>query len=135
MNPQNKWLKVTGIVLNVLIAAFILFAGSMKVFFPPPDMAEMMAKAGLGDRVLLIGWGEIITAVLLVLPWTSSLGGLLASGFWGGVICINMAHHQDSLVVLGSVMLVLTWLGCYLRGSLPLFWMKGGVPVSRAAST
>jgi hypothetical protein len=126
MNPQNKWLKVVGIVLNVLIAAFILFAGSMKVFFSSPDMAKQMAEAGLGDRLLLIGWGEIITAVLLVLPWTSPLGGLLASGFWGGVICINMAHNKDSLVVLGSVLLVLTWVGSYLRGSLPLLWMKRG---------
>ena len=128
MNPQNKWLKVTGVVLNVLVAAFILFAGSLKVFFSSPDMVKQMAEAGFGDRIQLLGWGEIITAVLLVLPWTSPLGGLLTSGFWGGVICINMAHHQnDSLVVLGSVMLALTWLGCYLRGSLPLFW----VPVSR----
>jgi hypothetical protein len=126
MNPQNKWLKVVGVVLNVLVAALILFAGSMKVFFPPPDLAKQMAEAGLGDRLLLIGWGEIITAVLLVLPWTSPLGGLVASGFWGGVICINMAQNKDSLVVLGSVLLVLTWVGSYLRGSLPLLWMKRG---------
>jgi hypothetical protein len=118
------------VVLNVLIAAFILFAGSMKVFFPPPQMAEMMAKFGLEDRVLLIGWGEIITAVLLVLPWTSSLGGLLASGLWGGIICINMAHNQNPTVVLGSVLLALTWVSCYLRGSLPLLW----VPVSRSGA-
>jgi len=125
MNPQNKWLKVVGVVLNVLIAAFILYAGSMKVFFGSQEMAAQMAKFGLGDRLLLIGWGEIITAVLLVLPWTSSLGGLLASGFWGGVICINMAHNKDSFVVLGSVLLALTWVSCYLRGSLPLFWASG----------
>jgi DoxX-like family len=133
MNPQNKWLKVTGVVLNVLIAAFILFAGSMKVFFPPPDMAAMMTKMGLGDRALLIGWGEIITAVLLVLPWTSPLGGLLASGLWGGIICINMAHGPD--FIFPSVLLALTWVGCYLRGSLPLLWIPAGVPVSRNAST
>jgi hypothetical protein len=126
MNPQNKWLKVTGVVLNVLIAAFILFVGSMKVFFSSPDMVKQMAEAGFGDKMLLIGWGEIITAVLLVLPWTSPLGGLLASGFWGGVICINMAHNKDSYVVLGSVLLTLTWVGCYLRGSLPLLWIPAG---------
>jgi hypothetical protein len=122
MNPQNKWLKVTGIVLNVLIAAFILFAGSMKVFFSSPEMIEQVNKIGLGDRLQLIGWGEIITAILLVLPWTSSLGALMTSGFWGGVICINMAQHKDDLVILGSVLLALTWLGSYLRGSVPLVW-------------
>ena len=120
-------------MLNVLIAAFILFAGVMKVFFPPPQMAEMMAKMGLEDRALLIGWGEIITAVLLVLPWTSPLGGLLMSGLWGGIICINMAHGQDFIFF--SVLLAVTWLGCYLRGSLPLFWMKGALCVAGRLST
>lgn len=132
MNPQNKWLKVTGVVLNVLMAAFILFVGSMKVFFVSPQMVEQVNQIGLGDRLALIGWGEIITAILLVLPWTSPLGALTTSGFWGGVICINMAQHKDDLVIFGSVLLALTWLGAYLRGSVPLFWMK---PVGSAART
>ena len=124
MNPQNKWLKVTGVVLNILIAALILFAGSLKVFFSSPDMIKGLTAAGLGDRVQLIGWGEIITALLLVIPWTSPLGALMTSGLWGGVICINMAQHKDDLVIFGSVLLALTWVGACLRGSVPLFWSK-----------
>jgi DoxX-like family len=130
MNPQNKWLKVAGVVLNVLVAALMLFAGSMKVFgFAPPEMLKKMNEFGLGDRLLLIGCGEMLAAVLLLIPWTSPLGGLVTSGFWGGVICINMAHNQD--FIFPSVLLALTWVGSYLRGSLPLLWMKPGVPVSR----
>ena len=130
MNPQNKWLKIVGVVLNVLIAAFILYAGVMKVI-GSATMTEKMSEAGFGDRIQLLGWGEIITALLLVLPWTSPLGALVASGFWGGVICINMAHHEDGLVLFGSVLLALTWIGAYLRGSVPLFWTKADSSVTR----
>ena len=50
MNPQNKWLKVAGIVLNVLIAALMIFAGSGKAFgFAPPEVMEQMSH--------IRGWG------------------------------------------------------------------------------
>ena len=127
MNPQNRWLKVTGLVLNALIAALILFAGSGKVFgFAPPEVVEKMSEYGLSDKLLLIGIGEITTALLLIIPKTSPLGTLLASGFWGGVICIHMAHHED--FVTPSVFLAVTWLGAFLRGSVPLLKVKGATP-------
>jgi hypothetical protein len=123
MNPQNKWLKVAGVVLNVLIAALLIFAGSGKVFgFAPPEVVENMNKFGLGDRLQLIGSGEMIAAVLLVIPWTSPLGTLLTSGFWGGVICIHMAHQESFIGP--SVLLAVTWAGAFLRGSVPLFAVK-----------
>ena len=123
MNPQNKWLKVVGFVLNALIAAMILFAGASKVF-APAGFEEPMKKIGLEDRILLIGCGELITAILLLIPWTSPLGTLLASGFWGGVICIHMAHHEDFIVP--SVLLAVTWFGSCLRGSVPLLALRSG---------
>jgi hypothetical protein len=120
MNPQNKWVKVTGVVLNVLIAALMIFAGSGKVFgFAPPEVVEGMTKYGLGDRLQLIGLGEMAAAILLVIPRTSPFGTLLTSGFWGGVICIHMSHQQS--FVGPSVFLAVTWLGAFLRGSIPLF--------------
>jgi hypothetical protein len=119
MNPQNKWLKVAGVVLNVLIATLMIFAGSGKVFgFAPQEVVEGMTKYGLGDRMQLIGFGEMTAAVLLMIPRTSPFGTLLTSGFWGGVICIHMSH-QESFVG-PSVLLALTWLGAFLRGSVPL---------------
>jgi len=123
MNPQNKWLKVAGVVLNVLIAALLIFAGSGKAFgFAPPQVVENMNKFGLGDRLVLIGCGEMIAAALLVIPWTSPLGTLFTSGFWGGVICIHMAHQES--FAFPSVMLALTWAGAFLRGSVPLLAVK-----------
>jgi len=125
MNPENKWLKVTGLVLNALVAALMLFAGSGKAFgFAPPEVVEKMNALGLGDRLQLVGLGEMTAAVLLLIPRTSPLGTLLTSGFWGGVICIHMAHHED--FIFPSVLLALTWVGAYLRGSVPLLAGKAG---------
>ncbi len=133
MNPQNKWLKLTGVVLNVLIAALLIFAGSGKVVgFAPPQVVETMSKFGLGDRLQLIGFGETTAAVLLVIPWTSPLGTLLTSGFWGGVICIHMAHQES--FVFPSVMLALTCAGAFLRGSVPLLAVKPAESLTRTSA-
>ncbi|HVC94777.1 MAG TPA: DoxX family protein [Pirellulales bacterium] len=123
MIPQNKWLKVAGVVLNVLIAALMIMAGSGKVFgFAPQEVVEGMAKYGLGNRLQLIGLGEMTAAILLIIPWTSPLGTLLTSGFWGGVICIHMSHQEN--FINPSVLLAVTWAGAFLRGSVPLLAVK-----------
>jgi len=88
--------------VHVLIGLVMIGAGSGKAFgFAPPEIVKSMGEIGLGDRMTLIGAGEMIAALLLIVPRTKSLGTLLTSGFWGGVICIHMAHGQD--VIMPSV--------------------------------
>jgi hypothetical protein len=124
MNPDNKWLKWTGFVLNVLVAGLMIFAASNKLFGKmPPELLEGAKKWGLEDKLILIGIGEMTAAVLLVLPWTAPLGTLMTSGFWGGVICIHMSQHGNDFIA-GSVLLAVTWLGSFLRGSVPLLAVK-----------
>jgi hypothetical protein len=119
MNPRNKWLKILGYVLNALIAALLIFAAYGKLSgSAPPEMQEKLKEYGLENRLQLIGLGELTCAVLLLLPWVSPLGILMTSGFWGGVICIHLTHNED--IIAGSVFLVLTWIGGFLRGSVPL---------------
>ena len=114
-------MKTAGFVLHVLVGGLMIFAGSAKLLglFPP----EALAKAGLGEQVRLIGAGEVLTAVLLLVPRTSSLGILLASSFWGGAICLHMSHGEPYLFP--SVFLVLTWVGAYLRNPATLSSFAG----------
>lgn len=134
MNPQNKALKVIGLILNLLVAGLIIFAGSGKAFgFAPPEIVSKMQGFGLGDHLKLIGFGEMAAAILLLIPVTSPLGTLAVSGFWGGVICIHMAHQQD--FVFPSVLLAATWLGAYLRGSVPLLLTSTATPVTTTPGT
>jgi hypothetical protein len=121
MKEPKKWAKITGLALHILIAVLMLLAGSVKVLGLIPS--DQLADLGpIGQRIWLIGAGEIITAILLVIPRTSSLGILLASGFWGGTICFHMYRGESYLMQ--SALLLLTWVGAYLRmpATFSSFW-------------
>ena len=111
MKTTRNWKTVGGWVLHGLVAGIMILAGSAKVFglFPP----EEVAKLGLSLPIQVIGVGELASAILLLIPRTSSLGLLLASGFWGGAICLHMSKAEP--FVIQSVFLLVTWVGGYLR--------------------
>ena len=111
MNASRNWKTIAGWVLHGLVGGSMLLAGSAKVLglFPP----EQVAKLGLGVPILVIGAGELVSAVHLLVPRTASLGVLLTSGFWGGAICLHMSKGEPFVVQ--SVFLLLTWVGAYLR--------------------
>jgi hypothetical protein len=108
--PGN-WSERAGLILHLLVGGLMVFAGAAKLLgvFPP----EALEKLGLGGVIRLIGGGELVTGVFLLTPRTSSLGVLLASAFWGGAICSHMGHGESYAVP--SVLLLLTWVGAYLR--------------------
>src|ERR1700752_4573138 len=111
MKASQNWKTVVGWVLHGLVGGIMLLAGSAKVLglFPP----EQVAKLGLGVPIQVIGTGELVSAILLLVPRTASLGVLLTSGFWGGAVCLHMSKGEP--FVLQSVFLLLTWVGGYLR--------------------
>ena len=59
--------------------------------------------------IQVIGAGELVSAILLLVPRTASLGVQLTSGFWGGAICLHMSKGEPFVVQ--SVLLFVTWLG------------------------
>ena len=111
MKVRRTWNAIAGWVLHGLIGGIMLLAGSAKVLglFPP----EQVAKLGLGVPIQVIGAGELVSAALLLVPRTASLGVLLTSGFWGGAICLHMSKGEPFVVQ--SVFLLLTWVGAHLR--------------------
>ena len=111
MKERSNWMNIAGLALHVLVGGLMIFTGSEKVLGMVPP--EALAKYGLGEQMRLIGAGALLTALLLLIPHTSSLGVLLTSSFWGGAICIHMAHGEPYLFQ--AVMLLLSWVGAYLR--------------------
>jgi hypothetical protein len=120
MSQPHKALQITGFVLHFLIAALLLMGGFFKIagLMPAEAVAEMK-KSGIGDHLLLIGWGETIAAILMLIPRTSPLGTLLVSGFWGGVICTHLIQRESFVVY--SVFLAVTWIAAEMRGCIKLF--------------
>jgi hypothetical protein len=121
MNERKNWGKIAGLILHVLIGGLLIFTGSQKVLGAAPP--EALVKFGLGEQARLIGAGAILTALLLLIPRTSSLGILLASAFWGGAICMHMAHGEP--YIFQGVMLALSWAGAYLRNPATLSSFSG----------
>ena len=94
MKERKNWGRIAGLVLHILIGGLLILTGWQKVLGSVPP--EALVKYGLGDQARLIGAGALLTALLPV-PRTSSLGIWLASSFWGGAICIHMAHGEPYL--------------------------------------
>ena len=80
----------------------------------------------------LIGAGALLTAILLLIPRTASLGILLTSSFWGGAICIHMAHGEPYLFQ--AVVLVLSWVGAYLRNPATFSSFSGRSAIGQEAA-
>lgn len=111
---SHRGMRITGLVLHVLIGGVMLMAGSFKAFDLLPEEAKQeMEGSAILDNLLLIGVGEIVTALLLIVPRTLSLGVLLTSGFWGGAICLHLSQGEPYVVQ--SLLLALTWVGAWLR--------------------
>ena len=111
MKANRNWKTIAGWVLHGLVGGIMILAGSAKIlgFFPP----EMVEKMGLCLPIGVIAAGELTSAILLLIPRTSSLGLLLTTAFWGGAICLHMSKAEP--FVMQSVFLLVTWVGGYLR--------------------
>jgi hypothetical protein len=114
MNRIDTVRRVAGFLLHLAVCGLMIMAGTGKLFgFAPPEVVDNLNQHGLGGQIKLIATGELLSALLLLVPWTESLGLLLTSGFWGGVICYHMSHGES--YAQGGVLLLLTWVGAWLR--------------------
>jgi uncharacterized membrane protein YphA (DoxX/SURF4 family) len=107
---RSRW--IAGWVLTGLLTALFLASSAGKLA-GAEQVVKMMGEWGLGKYVLLIGVGELVSALLFVIPKTHSLGALLLSGYMGGAIVTHMQHGEP--FIMQSVILALIWVAGYLR--------------------
>ncbi len=113
---MSKYRHTAGRILMVLVAVIMLLAGSGKLFgFAPEMVVEQLEGFGLGNDLFLIGLAEVVSAILLLIPATSSLGILMTTAFWGGAIVAHMAGDDYAGTAVPVVLLALTWAGALLR--------------------
>ena len=114
---ESKAKRIAAWVVVGLLTTLFVLSGTMKLIRAEP-MVENFENYGLGGKEVLIGAGEITSAVLYAIPLTSSLGVLLLSAHMGGAIMVHMSHGEPYLIQ--SVVLILVWVGGYLRNPLLL---------------
>jgi hypothetical protein len=108
----SKGRKIAAWVLVGLLGALFIFSASMKLK-GGEEIAANFAKLGLTGKEMLIGSGELIAALLFIIPRTSSLGVLLLSSHMGGAILIHMGQGES--YTFQSIILVLLWVANWLR--------------------
>jgi hypothetical protein len=106
----------TGRVLSWLIAAFLVFDGTIHIMKPPP-VVEAFTRLGfpLGLAIPL-GVIELICIGLYLIPRTSILGAILLTGYLGGAIATQL-HSGSPMweVVFPVTMGFIVWGGLYFR--------------------
>jgi len=112
MNTEmSKGRKITGWVIAGLITAMLLFSATGK--FMMPEMADNFAKWGLAEWITIIAIGEIISAILFIIPKTNLFGAFLLSAHMGGAVVTHMSNGEPFIVQ--SVILVLVWTAAFVR--------------------
>lgn len=104
----TKIKSIAAWVISGLLTALFLFSAWGKISKP-----EMMEQMKLGDWHIYIIIGEIVSALLFLLPKTNKIGTLLLSSYMGGAIIIHMTGALS--IVMPSVILILIWVVAYLR--------------------
>ena len=123
---------ISGWVLSGLLVALYLMSAGMKLGHPMA--AEGFAKMGLSDWLVIIAIGEIVSAVLFIIPRTAILGLLLLSSYMGGAIITHMMHPADGPWYGAAVILVLVWVAGFLRMPFLLQDLLGGSEVPAEVS-
>lgn len=112
MNQQSKGRRIAAWTLTTLITLVFVSSAVFKLV-AAAQVIEVFQKWGLGNKVLLIAIGELVSALLFFIPHTNSLGVLLLSAYMGGAI---VTHMQNAEPYYGpSILLVLIWVAGYLR--------------------
>ena len=110
MNTEiSKTSKITAWIIAGLLTALYLYSASGKLFLHPEQMEQMK----LGDWRIIIALGEIVSALLFLLPKTNKYGTLLLSSYMGGAIIIHMMGGMS--IGMPVVVLILVWVVACLR--------------------
>jgi hypothetical protein len=134
MSTMSRARRITGWILTGLLTVLFVASAAGKLA-GAAQVVEMFQKWGLENHLLLIGVGELVSALLFAIPRTHSLGVLLLSAYMGGAIVTHMQHGEGYIPQ--SVILVLIWVAGFLRQPelLQSFRTPRPVPMASRSST
>jgi hypothetical protein len=113
-SAAQRW---TGIVISVLVTAFMCFDAYMKIALPPM-VVENTAKMGFQPNDMPpLGWILLPCLVFYWIPALAGWGALVLTGWLGGAVCVG--YRMDlplfSAVLPPVYFAILMWAGLLLR--------------------
>ena len=114
---HTKTKTIVGRILSGLVGLFLIGASGVPKFIDWPGKQEMMDRMGIPLSLLpTIGVIEISVAVLYLIPRTSFLGAIFATGLLGGAVFTHLRVGDGLFEILFPVILgVILWTGLALR--------------------
>lgn len=112
-DQPSKAQKIAGIILTILPGLLLLMSASMKLS-GGAEVVEGFTKLGFDPAVIRpIGIVEALVAVLYLVPKTSFLGAILATGYLGGAVCTHVRAGEPWIAAF--LVGVVVWIGFGLR--------------------
>lgn len=105
----SKPRKIAAWIIAGLLTALYLYSASGKLFLHP----EEMDKIHLANWRIIIGLGEITSALLFLFPKTNLYGTFLLSSYMGGAIILHMTGGIS--IAMPVAVLLLVWITGFLR--------------------
>ena len=102
--------RLVGKLLTGLLSLLLVAVGAAKFFVPPPADAPMVLPT---TTVYTLGVIDLLLAIGLWVPRTSTLSFVLAVGYFGGATATNLTHAQPWGFPAGLI--VFTLLAAYFR--------------------
>jgi hypothetical protein len=109
----GKGRRIVGLVLICMGSIVLIGSAGAKFAHVPKVVNELGAMGFDGERLTMIAVAEVISALLFLLPFTRSIGLLLASAYMGGAIATHVQHGQP--FIQPAMILTIIWAGAWLR--------------------
>ena len=115
--PVSRAASRTGIVLTVLVAAFLLFDAVPKILQVPFVVQATEAMGFAASAVPVIGSVLLVCLALYLVPRTAILGAVLLTGYLGGAVCAQLRIEAPlfSTMLFPVYFGILVWVALYLR--------------------
>ena len=110
----TKTKSIIGWILSGLLAAFIIFVSAGGKFADWEGKEEMFAKMGFTSELMTkIGVVEVLVTLLILIPRTSFIGGLLLTAYLGGatVTHVRVVEPFYFPIIIGIIL----WIALGLR--------------------
>jgi hypothetical protein len=106
-------IEMIGYALSVLGAFPLLASGAMFTLHHPTVVENMTHLDFEVGQMRALGVAKIAIAILTLIPATSFIGVILATGWMGGAIAAHLRVHDK--FVIQTIVPIVIWIGFGLR--------------------
>ena len=112
-NMSHKIKNIITLILTGVIVLVFVKSISMKLFGNPETISHSVALGLSVQNQKFLGFLEVLSVILFVIPRTGVLGTMLLTAYLGGAIATHIEHGQSPL--LAVIVQCLLWITAVLR--------------------